>query len=153
MYTYWPAGDVAVDYSYGSCGPGMYKPFANSSCRALPSGLRAPEFGGESSESPFGLPGGNIGFARGIVDFSGGSCGGGMIRPGPTEPCQRVEEGMRMSFGSLGELAPQASGFGDLAKKYAKEVAWGTAVIVGVSLLLKAWNINVSRRLKWLAVV
>lgn len=116
---YEATGATALDYSEGRCGPGMYKPFANSSCQALPWGLRAPEYGTSTSDSPFDA---NVGYSRGIQDFSGGSCGSGMIKPGPTQPCQVIQQGMAM-----GELS---------FRRVGEEVLIGVATLLAASIVI-----------------
>lgn len=127
---YEATGATALDYSEGRCGPGMYKPFANSSCQALPWGLRAPEYGTSTSDSPFDA---NVGYSRGIQDFSGGSCGSGMIKPGPTQPCQVIQQGMAMGS------------FSELASKYGKTVGWGLAVAIGVGIGMKLYKRHIQK--------
>lgn len=103
--SYIPVGTTAVDFSQGGCGPGMYKPYPNGRCEALPGGFRAPEWGTRSSASPDNLPGGNAsGWGTGVTDFSGGSCGAGMVRPSPTSPCVRIERGMGIGMYSVGSV-------------------------------------------------
>lgn len=86
----------AVDFSSGQCGPGMVKPFPNSSCEALQYGQTYPEQDAGPSADPNGLPGGSSfpWFNRYSPDFSGGSCGSGMIRTRPDGPCRPIERGM-----------------------------------------------------------
>lgn len=122
---YYSVGETAVDFSGGMCGPGMHKPFPNSSCEALPYGQTYPEQNTHSDDSPVGLPGGAAmpWFGRYSPDFSGGSCGGGMIRTSPTAPCRPIERGM-------------STGLGELSwERFKDDFILGTAVLVSASLL------------------
>lgn len=116
---YEAVGGILLDHSFGRCGPGAYKPFPNSSCQAAPWNMRVPEYGTSSNDSPFDA---NVGYSRGIVDFSGGSCPGGMIKPGPTQPCQVIQQGM-----SLGELT---------FRRVGEEVLIGVATLIAASMVI-----------------
>ena len=127
---YEATGATAVDFSHGTCGPGMYKWHPNGTCQALPWGLRAPEYGRSSHADPTDS---NVGYSRGITDFSGGSCGSGMIKPGPTQPCQVIQQGMAMGS------------FSELASKYGKTVGWGLAVAIGVGIGMKLYKRHIQK--------
>ena len=116
---YEATGATAVDFSHGTCGPGMYKWHPNGTCQALPWGLRAPEYGRSSHADPTDS---NVGYSRGITDFSGGSCGSGMIKPGPTQPCQVIQQGMAM-----GELS---------FRRVGEEVLIGVATLLAASIVI-----------------
>ena len=116
---YEATGATAVDFSHGTCGPGMYKWHPNGTCQALPWGLRAPEYGGSSHADPTDS---NVGYSRGITDFSGGSCGSGMIKPGPAQPCQVIQQGMAM-----GELS---------FRRVGEEVLIGVATLLAASIVI-----------------
>ena len=116
---YEATGATAVDFSHGTCGPGMYKWHPNGTCQALPWGLRAPEYGRSSHADPTDS---NVGYSRGITDFSGGSCGSGMIKPGPTQPCQVIQQGMAM-----GELS---------LRRVGEEVLIGVATLLAASIVI-----------------
>ncbi len=95
--SYQSTGSTVVDFSQGQCGPAMYKPTAKSSCQMIYGGDVAPDWGGWKGSNPATLPGGDATpWNQGVTDFSGGSCGSGMIRPSPTAPCQQLVIGMPM---------------------------------------------------------